>query len=269
MSRKVEKKRSAARSSARAGRPLAYLIGESPLVEEYAELCASRNYEVVVSWNPNSTPQGKPRLKQVRISANAPAKTSVALELTNTDIEHKKRNIQKLDRALGPDVAIISTSVTITATEQATLVRHRHRVVGFGALPGFSDRPLVELAPTVHTPMETISVVRTFFQSLGKEIEVVQDRIGLVLPRILCQIINEATFAVMEDVASPRDIDVAMKLGVNYPLGPIEWAERIGIRQVYSVLSALEQDINEDRYRLSPLLRQMAVSGEWWHSTKS
>jgi 3-hydroxybutyryl-CoA dehydrogenase len=111
-----------------------------------------------------------------------------------------------------------------------------------------------------------VQVVARFFTSLGKEIELVQDRVGMVLPRILCQIINESIFAVTDDVAIPKDIDVAMKLGANYPCGPIEWAEKIGIKQVCAVLVALQNDLNEDRYRVAPLLKQMAIVGEWWKS---
>ncbi|MEX0602820.1 MAG: 3-hydroxyacyl-CoA dehydrogenase family protein, partial [Bacteroidota bacterium] len=127
-----------------------------------------------------------------------------------------------------------------------------------------TDRPLVEVAPTVFSPRETIDVVARFFASLEKDIELVQDRVGLVFPRILCQIINEATFALQDDVATPKDIDTAMKLGANYPFGPIEWADRIGFRQVHAVLAALREDLQEDRYRISPLLNQMAQTGEWW-----
>ena len=95
----------------------------------------------------------------------------------------------------------------------------------------------------------------------------VQDRVGMVLPRILCQIINEAAFALQEEVASPQDIDTAMKLGTNHPFGPIEWADRIGVGQVNAVLTALQNDLQEDRYRISPLLRHMAQTGEWWKRT--
>jgi 3-hydroxybutyryl-CoA dehydrogenase len=248
--------------------PLAYLIGESPLVEEYANLCAAKGYSVLVSWNRSGQPAEGVKRTFYRNSTVIPRKASVAIELTNTDIGTKTENIRKLDKALGPQVAVLTTSVTMTASEQAALVKHKHRVVGFGAMPGFSHQALVEVAPTVHTPRETMAVVQAFFHSLGKEIEVVQDRIGMVLPRILCQIINEATFAIMEDIASPGDIDAAMKLGANYPRGPVEWAEALGIRQLYSVLAALENDLKEDRYRISPLLRQMALSGEWWKSNQ-
>lgn len=237
-----------------------FLMGESPLLEEWADLSLSKGYEVFVHWNKGNAPSKK-NYKQ---SNAVPAGTALALELTNTDIEQKKSNLQRIDKVLPKTAAIISSSVTTTASEQAGWITQRHRLVGFGALPGFSQRPLMEVAPTVHSPKETLEVVRRFFSSVGKEIELVQDRVGMVLPRVLCQIINEAVFALQEDVASPQDIDTAMKLGLNYPLGPIEWADRIGFRHVHAVLAALENDLKEDRYRIAPLLKQMAQTGEWW-----
>ena len=188
------------------------------------------------------------------------------MELTNTDLEAKKQNLKKLDNALPATAPILSSSITVSATEQASWIGQKHRLVGIGAFPTFTDKPLVEVAPTVYSPKETLEVVTRFYTSLGKEIELVQDRIGMVLPRILCQLINESVFALQDDIATPRDIDTAMKLGANYPKGPLEWAELIGVRQVFAVLSAIQQDLNEDRYRVSPLLKQMAIAGEWWKS---
>ncbi len=241
-----------------------HIVGEHPLVEEYAGLCASKGYDVTVAWN--VAPEKKPDFGQarIRVSAPVPSGVSLAIELTNTDKARKRENIEKLEKALAPTAAILSSSVTVSATEQCSWIRNKHRLVGIGALPTFIEKPLVEVAPTVFSPRETLEIVTRFYTSVGKEIELVQDRVGMVLPRILCQLMNESIFAITDDIADPKDIDTAMKLGANHPNGPIEWAERIGIRQVYAVLKALQDDLNEDRYRVSPLLRQMALSGEWW-----
>ena len=74
-------------------------------------------------------------------------------------------------------------------------------------------------------------------------------------------LINEAAFALMEEIASPADIDLAMKTGTGYPRGPIEWAGKIGIGQVVSVIRALHGELGEERYRLAPLLQMMATAG--------
>jgi 3-hydroxybutyryl-CoA dehydrogenase len=226
------------------------------MVEEYAALCREKGYEVIVQQVPDRDTGAK--------SASVPRGIHLALELTNTDIEAKRGNIRKLDEALPGTCAILSSSVTVSASEQSGWIKGKHRLVGFAAMPSFSRQPLVEVAPTIHSPVETIEVVRRFFGSLGKECEYVQDRVGMVLPRIICQIMNEACFALQDEVAGPEDIDTAMKLGVNYPAGPIEWADKIGFRQVHAVLLALQNDLQEDRYRTAPILRQMAQTGEWW-----
>jgi 3-hydroxybutyryl-CoA dehydrogenase len=262
--KKAGKKSLVERSLKGSGHAKAYIVGESPMVEEYAILCAAKGYEVLVQWNVSMKSAPDFGQASIRQTAVIPVGVSVGIELTNNDPALKQKNLQRLDKALSPTVPILSSSVTVTAMEQAGWISQRHRLVGFCALPTFSEKPLAEVAPTVFSPKETIEVVRLFLGSIGKEIVLVQDRVGMVLPRILCQIVNEAAFALQEDVASPRDLDTAMKLGTNYPYGPVEWANRIGMRNVYIILTAMEQDLKEDRYRVAPLLKQMAQAGPWW-----
>jgi 3-hydroxybutyryl-CoA dehydrogenase len=243
---------------------IVYVIGDSPMVEEYIALCSSHGYAVVYDLD------GKSQIPQAfdagiaRKSAKIPMNVSFALELTNIDLEKKRKNLEALDKALPATTAIASSSVTVSATEQSSWIGHKSRLVGFCALPTLSKTSLVEVAPTVFSPAETVQVVQRFFNSVGKAIELVQDRVGMVFPRIICQIINEAAFALQAEIATPQDIDMAMRAGANFPLGPIEWADKLGMQHVYAVLSALHRDLGEERYRISPLLRQMALSGAWW-----
>ena len=246
-----------------------FIAGESPMVEQYAEFCAVHGYDVCVSWNKQPLQKPKFKTSNIKISNVIPANTSMAIELTNIDFFAKKNNLEKMDKALPDTAPILSSSVTITATEQSSWISHKHRLAGIAALPTIIEKPIVEVAPTIYSPKETIEVTKRFFLSLGKEIEIVQDRIGMVFPRILCQVINEATFAITEEIAPPQDIDMALKLGVQFPLGPIEWAEKIGLDQVYAVLTSLYSDLQEERYRVAPLLKQMAITGKWWKQTSS
>ena len=85
---------------------------------------------------------------------------------------------------------------------------------------------------------------------------IVQDRVGLVTPRIIAMIINEAYFTVMEGTASRADIDTGMKLGTNYPMGPFEWAGKWGIGNIYELLESLYNDTKDERYKICPLLKQ-------------
>jgi 3-hydroxybutyryl-CoA dehydrogenase len=159
------------------------------------------------------------------------------MELTNSDPEQKQKNLMELDKVVSGRIPIITSSVTVTLAEQAGWVKHPARLIGLGAFPTFLEGSLVELCTAE-----------------GKETSMVADTTGLVLPRIVCMLVNEAYFAMMEGVAPAREIDTAMKLGTNYPRGPVEWAERIGLHHVYAVLSALHASFGEDRYRVAPLL---------------
>jgi 3-hydroxybutyryl-CoA dehydrogenase len=239
-----------------------YIVGESPLVEELAEQCAiaGRAYKVKI----NTLTGSKNSSKRARPDVPPPRDMLCAFELTNTDVPGKKNNLELLDRSLPSPTIIISSSVTVTATEQASWIKTPQRLVGISALPTLLTGKLFELAPTVWTSQAAMKSVKEILTKLKKEIAVVQDRVGMVLPRILCMLINEAAFAVMENIASPGDIDAAMKLGTNYPLGPIEWGNRVGIKQVIHTLDAVYRDVGEDRYRVSPLLRQLAIGEPWW-----
>ena len=238
--------------AAKTAKPPILLVGESPLVEEYASLCHNKGFAVSVRPNPEfarvAIPAGIRRVSK-------PARTfKLAVELTNIDHETKTRNLVELDKALGPTATIISSSVTVSVSEQSAWITKPGRLVGIGAFPSLLQNGLVEFSASGLTEHSSRKVAEEFCGSIGKEFAFVADSIGMVLPRILSMLANEAFFALSEKVATGTDIDTAMKLGTNYPLGPVDWAERIGIRQVHAVVQALYRSFNEDRYRPSPLL---------------
>lgn len=232
-----------------------FIVGETPLVEEYASLCVSKGFPVFIKSNTAgaSFPRG------VRKSARVPTSVTFALELTNTSADLKRKNLRLLDRSTSAGTPIISSSVTVTVAEQSSWINKPGRLLGIGALPSLLEGQLIELARSQSTSEQAIDNVRKFISSLGKDAIVVADSIGMVMPRILCMLANEAWFAMMEAVAGSDDIDTAMKLGTNYPAGPVEWARRIGLRQVFAVLSALHSHFGEDRYRVAPNLRLEAL----------
>jgi 3-hydroxybutyryl-CoA dehydrogenase len=131
--------------------------------------------------------------------------------------------------------------------------------VGYVALPSLAEARLVELAQGPATAPAAIEAAARHFGALGKHVERVDgDAPGLVLGRILCQIVNEAQFALQEEVATAEDMDTAMRLGFNWPRGPFEWAHAIGPARVVSILDAVRSELGEERYRVSPLLRRAA-----------
>ncbi len=245
-------------------KPIVLILGESPLVEAFAELCAAHGYRVAAVLNDALNEKDFSSTRNDMVG-EIPPQASVAVELTNLDLERKQKNLKRLSKAGSSTMPILSSSITVTATEQSLWIEHRHRLLGIAAFPTLLAKPLIEVAPTIYSPKETIDAASYFFQTLGIGIEIVQDRIGMVLPRILCRLINEALFAVMEDHATPQDIDKAVQIGIGLPFGPIAWAERIGWPHVYKVLESIYNDTHEERYRAAPLLKHMAVTGNWWN----
>jgi 3-hydroxybutyryl-CoA dehydrogenase len=143
----------------------------------------------------------------------------------------------------------------------------RGTAVGFHALPPFEESNLVELTWSRGASEANAMRADAFFRSLGKHVERVGDAPGLVLGRIVCQLVNEAAFAVSEGVGTPGDIDVAMRHGYNWPRGPLEWADTIELDQVLATLDALYEELREERYRAAPLLRHMVAEGRVGRST--
>ena len=133
--------------------------------------------------------------------------------------------------------------------------------VGFHALPPFEDARLVELTRTPSTSSAAAERAEHFFATLGKHVVWVGDAPGLVLGRIVCQLVNEAAFALGEGVGSADDVDAGMTLGLNHPRGPLEWADEIGLEHVGGVLAALLHETGEERYRLAPELRRRLALG--------
>ncbi len=141
--------------------------------------------------------------------------------------------------------------------------------VGFHALPPFEESRLVELTRGSETTDRDARRAEDFFHSLRKHVEWVGDAPGLVLGRIVCQLVNEAAFAVTEGVGVPEDVDTAMRHGYNYPRGPLEWADMIELDHVLATLDALHDESGEERYRACPGLRRMVAEGRLGEATGS
>lgn len=120
-------------------------------------------------------------------------------------------------------------------------------------LPGFYSMPRLEIGLSANSDAKMLQAV---MQELGWEYDTVKASAGLVTPRTVAMIINEAYFTAEEGTASREDIDVSMKLGTNYPFGPFEWCARIGIRNVYEVLRAVHTETGSGRYRICAALEQ-------------
>jgi 3-hydroxybutyryl-CoA dehydrogenase len=139
--------------------------------------------------------------------------------------------------------------------------------VGFHVLPPLAEARLVELTRGPFTASSAAERAERFFATLGKHVVWVGDAPGLVLGRMVCQVVNEAAFALGEGVGSAEDIDAGMIHGLNYPRGILAWADEIGLDHVCAVLEGLREELGEERYRLAPSLRTLAWSGRLGRQT--
>ena len=139
--------------------------------------------------------------------------------------------------------------------------------VGFHALPPLSASRMVELTRGPDSADSAATAAEHFFTTLGLHTLWVNDAPGLILGRIICQVINEAAFALGEGLGSAQDIDTGMVHGLNYPRGILAWADEIGLDHVLGVLDGLALERGEDRYRAAPALRRLGWAGRLGRQT--
>ncbi len=132
-------------------------------------------------------------------------------------------------------------------------------IAGINALPTFLSRPIQEIS---FLKEEENLNWKNIFENLNWKTRIVKDKIGMVTPRILFMIINEACFTLEEGTASKEDIDSGMKMGTAYPIGPFEWADKIGLKNIYETLLAIQQEANDHRYKICTIMKSMFLNKE-------
>lgn len=147
--------------------------------------------------------------------------------------------IEEADRLFPPETVLLVDAYATNIGALAKRLRHPERVVGFGILGSLARQSVVEIADSEATGDDALELAQEVFETIGKRVVLVEDIPGLFLGRTVGSIINEAVYAVEEGVATPEDIDLAMRLGTNYPLGPIEWGREIGGARVIRILQRL------------------------------
>lgn len=145
-----------------------------------------------------------------------------------------------------------AATVQLAALVKQVAVAQPCTLFGFNGLPTLFNREVLEVSILCSNDEGKLAEV---CESLGTAYLLVDDRVGMVTPRMLCMIINEAFYTLQEQTASITDINLGMKLGTNYPKGPFEWAAQIGITNVYKVLAAMYEDTRDERYKICPLLK--------------
>jgi 3-hydroxybutyryl-CoA dehydrogenase len=165
------------------------------------------------------------------------------------------------------DTPIFANAVKLQLSEAVYTVEEKIRcqLFGINALPSFISQNKWEVSLYRKFQMEELNKLMKQF---GVDFLAVEDRVGMVKSRIIFMIINEACFTLQEGTASIEDIDQAMKLGTNYPFGPFEWCDKIGITAVFETLAALYEDTKDERYKICPLLKTKYLRNETFYREK-
>ncbi|HEU5014619.1 MAG TPA: 3-hydroxyacyl-CoA dehydrogenase NAD-binding domain-containing protein [Roseiflexaceae bacterium] len=163
-----------------------------------------------------------------------------------------------LDRTMPAHVPLFAQCVDVMASELAMELRFPERLVGYDGL--FTDN-MVTLVATPKLGDETRTAAEMIVRGLGREPVWIEDGPGLVVPRVVAMLANEAAFAVGEGVAEPEAIDTAMRLGMNHPTGPLARAKQIGYDKIVAILDHVRTEYGEERYRVAPRLRRAVRLG--------
>ena len=178
--------------------------------------------------------------------------------------EHEPLKIQlltQLDAVLGPEAILASNTSSISITRLAAATERAERFIGMHFMNPVPIMKLVEVIRGLETSDETYEATRALAEAMGKTVVVAQDFPGFIVNRVLIPMLNEAVFALYEGVASAEDIDAAMKLGTNQPMGPLTLADFIGLDTVLAIAEVLHDGLGDSKYRPCPLLRQYVDAG--------
>ncbi len=189
------------------------------------------------------------------------ADVDVAVEAATENPEIKLKIFQDLDRTAKPGAILASNTSSISITKIAAATGRPDRVIGMHFMNPVPVMKLIEIIRGLQTSDEVYATVEDLSKKLGKVPVCVNDSPGFVSNRVLLPMINEAVFALYEGVASAKDIDTVMKLGMNHPMGPLELADLIGLDVCLYILDVLHEGFGDSKYRACPLLRKMVAAG--------
>ena len=197
----------------------------------------------------------------------AAAGADFVVEAVVESLNIKERVFAELDECTRPEVILASNTSSISITELGAVTRRPDKVIGMHFMNPVPLMKLVEVIRGLVTSDETTGTVVALAEELGKTPVEAQDYPGFISNRILCPMINEAVYVLMEGVGTREAIDMVMKLGMNHPMGPLTLCDLIGLDIVLNVMEVLHAGLGDDKYRPCPLLKRMVAAGHLGRKT--
>ncbi|MDG6902301.1 MAG: 3-hydroxyacyl-CoA dehydrogenase family protein [Nitrososphaerota archaeon] len=209
--------------------------------------------------------QGESALKRVHPTldlAEAVKGSALVIEAATEDPKLKLDLYRRISELVGKDTIVASNTSSISITLLASALKNPENVCGMHFFNPPQLMPLVEIIKGKKTSEETVRKVREVSAKLGKETVLCKkDSPGFIVNRIIVPALNEAIFLVQEGVADPEDIDKAVKLGLNWPMGPLQLADYVGLDTHFNITQVFMSEFQDSKYRPPPMLREMVRAG--------
>jgi len=185
----------------------------------------------------------------------------LVIEAAPERLELKCALFSKLDGVLPAHTIFASNTSSVSITAMAAATKRPERVIGMHFMNPAPVMKLVEIVRGLQTSDDTYESVKQLAERLGKSTVLSREAPGFIVNRILIPMLNEAVFVLEEGLASREDIDAAMVLGTNQPLGPLALADLIGLDTVLAIAESMHRELGDDKYRPAPLLRRYVAAG--------
>ena len=191
----------------------------------------------------------------------------IVVEAATENVEAKKAMFRQLDEVCHPDAILATNTSALSITEIAAVTGRPEKVIGMHFFNPVPAMKLVEVIRGLSTSEKTTEAIMELAGSLGKSPVKVEEAPGFVVNRILIPMINEAVGILADGVAEAEDIDKAMKLGANFPMGPLALGDLIGLDVCLAIMETLHREYGEDQYRPHVYLRKMVRDGKLGRKT--
>jgi len=194
------------------------------------------------------------------------ASAEFIVEAVYENMPVKKEAFKKLDAIARPGVILASNTSALSITEIASVTKRPEKVIGLHFFYPVPRMKLVEMIRGLATSDESYNECRAYVEKIGKTPVLANDYPGFIVNRLLLPMMNEAVFLVMEG-AKPEDVDAAMKLGCNHPMGPLELLDFVGLDVALATITGIYENMRDSKYRPCPLFVKMVEAG--WLGRKS
>jgi len=183
------------------------------------------------------------------------------VEAVSEDVALKQRIFRELDAILQPATIIASNTSSISLTKLAAATHRPEQVIGLHFMHPVPAMKLVEIVRALQTSDQTYESTCELARRLGKTIITTKDMPAFIVNRLMIPQLNEACFALTEGLGTVEEIDLAVRLGLNHPMGPFELADLLGLDTVLTIAEVLQKEFGDDKYRPPTILRNYVAAG--------